>query len=133
MFINKNQNHYASLAQAYLIQLCKTQISRNYKRTVSPTQWLRNQENILLSYFSNLRVQGQMAQRINVALSSIPSDCREIVEFIFFCAMGFTAGSLGLIWNLIFLLSIAVFYCQTVFLLREPQKQINSSQTKGWL
>ena len=41
-----------------------------------------------------------MPQRINVALSSIPSESRELVEFIFFCAVGFTAGNLGLIWYL---------------------------------
>jgi len=38
-----------------------------------------------------------MAQRINVALNAIPSGSRDLVEFIFFCAVGFTAGSLGLI------------------------------------
>jgi len=46
---------------------------------------------------SYLRVQGQMAQRINVALSSIPSGSRDLFEFVFFCAVGFSAGSLGLI------------------------------------
>ena len=44
-----------------------------------------------------LRVQGQMAQRINVALSSIPPGSRDLFEFVSFCAVGFTAGSLGLI------------------------------------
>ena len=39
-----------------------------------------------------------MAQRINVALNSIPSGCRDLVEFAFFCGVGFTFGSLGLIW-----------------------------------
>tara|TARA_Y100001968_G_scaffold298340_1_gene308149 strand:- start:200 stop:361 length:162 start_codon:yes stop_codon:yes gene_type:complete len=48
----------------------------------------------LVSY---LRVQGQMAQRINVALNSIPSDCRDLAEFAFFCGVGFAFGSLGLI------------------------------------
>jgi len=38
-----------------------------------------------------------MAQRINVALNSIPSGCRDLVEFAFFCAIGFTAGNLGLL------------------------------------
>jgi len=38
-----------------------------------------------------------MAQRINVALSSIPTGCRELAEFAFFCGIGFTFGSLGLI------------------------------------
>tara|TARA_Y100001968_G_C19359032_1_gene718737 strand:+ start:554 stop:670 length:117 start_codon:yes stop_codon:yes gene_type:complete len=38
-----------------------------------------------------------MAHRINVALGSIPSGSRDLVEFIFFCAVGFTAGNLGLI------------------------------------
>lgn len=38
-----------------------------------------------------------MAQRINVALNSIPSGSRDLVEFAFFCAVGFTAGTLGLI------------------------------------
>ena len=51
----------------------------------------------VLSFLFNLRVQGQMAQLINVALSSIPSGSRDLVEFIFFCAVGFTAGNLGLI------------------------------------
>ena len=40
-----------------------------------------------------------MAQRINVALNSIPSGCRDLVEFAFFCGVGFTFGSLGLIWS----------------------------------
>ena len=39
-----------------------------------------------------------MAQRLNVVLNSIPSENRDLVEFIFFCAVGFTAGNLGLIW-----------------------------------
>ncbi|AIQ97365.1 hypothetical protein EW15_1273 [Prochlorococcus sp. MIT 0801] len=38
-----------------------------------------------------------MAQRINVALNSIPSGCRDLAEFVFFCGVGFTFGSLGLI------------------------------------
>tara|TARA_Y100001968_G_C19389654_1_gene734846 strand:- start:100 stop:216 length:117 start_codon:yes stop_codon:yes gene_type:complete len=38
-----------------------------------------------------------MAQRINVALNLIPSGCRDLAEFVFFCAVGFTAGSLGFI------------------------------------
>ena len=39
-----------------------------------------------------------MAQRINVVLNAIPSGCRDLVEFAFFCGVGFTFGSLGLIW-----------------------------------
>ena len=39
-----------------------------------------------------------MAQRINVALNSIPLGCRDLAEFAFFCGVGFTFGSLGLIW-----------------------------------
>ena len=54
-------------------------------------------ENFVLSFLFNLRVQGQMAQRINVALSSIPSGSRDLIEFFFLCAIGFTAGNLGLI------------------------------------
>ena len=46
-----------------------------------------------------LRVQGQMAQRINVVLNSIPTGCRDLAEFAFFCGVGFTCGSLGLIWS----------------------------------
>tara|TARA_B100000214_G_scaffold213102_1_gene154806 strand:- start:1224 stop:1340 length:117 start_codon:yes stop_codon:yes gene_type:complete len=38
-----------------------------------------------------------MAQKINIALNSIPSGCRDLVEFAFFCGVGFTFGSLGLI------------------------------------
>tara|TARA_B100000700_G_C14461287_1_gene586211 strand:+ start:224 stop:340 length:117 start_codon:yes stop_codon:yes gene_type:complete len=38
-----------------------------------------------------------MAQRIYVALSSIPLESRDLFEFAFFCAVGFTAGNLGLI------------------------------------
>ena len=38
-----------------------------------------------------------MAQRISVALNQIPSSSRDLLEFAFFCAVGFTAGSLGLI------------------------------------
>tara|TARA_Y100001968_G_scaffold294667_1_gene301409 strand:+ start:219 stop:335 length:117 start_codon:yes stop_codon:yes gene_type:complete len=38
-----------------------------------------------------------MAQQINVALHAIPSRCRDLVEFAFFCGVGFTFGSLGLI------------------------------------
>ncbi len=45
----------------------------------------------------NLRVRGQMAQRINVVLNQIPSESRDLVEFIFFCTIGFTASSLGLL------------------------------------
>ena len=45
-----------------------------------------------------------MAQRINVALNSIPYGSRDLIEFIFFCGVGFTAGSLGLIWASHFLL-----------------------------
>jgi len=40
-----------------------------------------------------------MAQRINVVLNSIPSGCRDLAEFAFFCGVGFTFGSLGLIWH----------------------------------
>ena len=50
-----------------------------------------------LIFSFHLRVQGQMAQRINVALNSIPLGCRDLAEFAFFCAIGFTAGNLGLI------------------------------------
>tara|TARA_Y100001968_G_C19450298_1_gene768064 strand:+ start:6008 stop:6124 length:117 start_codon:yes stop_codon:yes gene_type:complete len=38
-----------------------------------------------------------MAQRISVVLNQIPSGSRDLIEFAFFCAIGFTAGSLGLI------------------------------------
>tara|TARA_B100000029_G_scaffold21768_1_gene21955 strand:- start:16 stop:132 length:117 start_codon:yes stop_codon:yes gene_type:complete len=38
-----------------------------------------------------------MAQRISVALNKIPSGSRDLIEFAFFCAVGFAAGSLGLI------------------------------------
>jgi len=38
-----------------------------------------------------------MAQRISVALVSIPTGSRDLIEFAFFIAIGFTAGSLGLI------------------------------------
>ena len=40
-----------------------------------------------------------MAQRINEALNSIPSGYRDVVEFAFFCGVGFTFGSLGIIWS----------------------------------
>ena len=56
-----------------------------------------NSINFTLSFYFHLRVQGQMAQRINVALNSIPSGCRDLAEFAFFCGVGFTFGSLGLI------------------------------------
>ncbi len=36
-----------------------------------------------------------MAQTLYAALNS---PFRELVEFTFFCAIGFTAGSMGLIW-----------------------------------
>ena len=39
-----------------------------------------------------------MAQSISVVLNSIPSGCRDLAEFAFFCGIGFTFGSLGLIW-----------------------------------
>ena len=52
----------------------------------------------MIIFHIHLRVQGQMAQRINVALNSIPSGCRDLAEFAFFCGVGFTFGSLGLIW-----------------------------------
>tara|TARA_Y100001968_G_C18906602_1_gene503253 strand:+ start:457 stop:573 length:117 start_codon:yes stop_codon:yes gene_type:complete len=38
-----------------------------------------------------------MAQRISVALSQIPTSNRDLLEFFFFCGVGFTAGSLGII------------------------------------
>jgi len=38
-----------------------------------------------------------MAQRISVALNQIPSSSRDLIEFFFFCGIGFTAGSLGLL------------------------------------
>jgi len=38
-----------------------------------------------------------MTRRINVALSAIPTGCRDLIEFAFFCLAGFTFGSLGLI------------------------------------
>ena len=48
-----------------------------------------------------------MAQRISVALVSIPTGSRDLIEFAFFIAIGFTAGSLGLIW--------IRFYCNSYF------------------
>ncbi|KGG16158.1 hypothetical protein EV06_0868 [Prochlorococcus sp. MIT 0602] len=38
-----------------------------------------------------------MAQRICIALASIPTGSRDLIEFAFFVAIGFTAGSLGFI------------------------------------
>ncbi len=38
-----------------------------------------------------------MAQRISIALISIPTSGRDLIEFIFFVAVGFSAGYLGLI------------------------------------
>jgi len=38
-----------------------------------------------------------MAQKINFVLNAIPPGCRDLVEFAFFCGIGFTFGSLGLI------------------------------------
>ena len=64
----------------------------------------------LKSFIFYLRVQGQMAQRINVALSSIPLGCRDLVEFFFFCAVGFTAGNLGLICLNPYLTSFETFF-----------------------
>ena len=46
-----------------------------------------------------VKVKVQMAHLINKALNSIPSGCRDLVEFAFFCGVGFTFGSLGLIWH----------------------------------
>ena len=54
-----------------------------------------------------------MAQLINVVLNSIPTGSRELIEFLFFCAVGFTAGSLGLIW-LVFGEIFQVIQAQTV-------------------
>ncbi len=79
------------------MNLKPSQISRNYKNMVSHHKTALNPQDFLLSFHFHLRVQGQMAQRINVALNSIPSGSRDLVEFIFFCAVGFTAGSFGLI------------------------------------
>ncbi len=75
----------------------QVQISRNYKNRAGKKGTSHNKEKFILSFSFNLRVQGQMAQRLNVALCSIPSGSRDLVEFIFFCSVGFTAGSLGLI------------------------------------
>ena len=75
-----------------------SQISRNHKGRAKFWEIIPNFENFILSFFFHLRVQGQMAQRINVALNEIPSGCRDLFEFIFFCAVGITAGNLGLLW-----------------------------------
>ena len=83
------------------LNIYKLKISRNYKGTVRHRTILHNKELFLLSFYFHLRVQGQMAQRINVVLNSIPSGCRDLAEFAFFCGVGFTFGSLGLIWNII--------------------------------
>ena len=79
-------------------QLSQVQISRNSKNLFRPSKSVHNSEIYVLSFSFHLRVQGQMAQRINVALNSIPSGCRDLAEFVFFCGVGFTFGSLGLIW-----------------------------------
>ena len=52
-------------------------------------------ENFVL-IISDMRVQGQIAQRINLILGSIPSESRVLIE-LFFCAVGFKAGNLGLL------------------------------------
>ena len=72
------------------------QISRNHKRAVRHNKRILVKENFV-QFFLILWVQGQMTQRINVALNSIPSGCRDLAEFAFFCGVGFTFGSLGLI------------------------------------
>ena len=73
-----------------------------------------------------------MAQRINVVLNSIPSGCRELAEFAFFCGVGFTFGSLGLIWNIqLFLFNKQLFYIIILpygEILKESQIQI-----KKWI
>ena len=69
------------------------------KVRINPRKNSPDKENFVLSFLFHLRVQGQMAQRINVVLNSIPSGCRDLAEFVFFCGVGFTFGSLGLIWD----------------------------------
>ena len=51
---------------------------------------------VLLFLFST-KSKTSMAQRINVVLGSITSERRELIEFIFFCAVGLKVGNFGLI------------------------------------
>ena len=87
------------IVKAFTSYRYQDQIRRNHKSTVSPYKDSPDKENFVLSFLFHLRVQGQMAQRINVVLNSIPSGCRDLAEFAFFCGVGLTFGSLGLIWH----------------------------------
>ena len=44
-------------------------------------------ENVVL-IISHMRVQGQIAQRINLILGSIPSESRELIELFSFAPLG---------------------------------------------
>jgi len=70
-----------------------------------------------------------MAQRINVVLNSIPSGCRDLAEFAFFCGVGFTFGRLGLIWHvqLFYLINNSFISSMLPYgeILKESQVQIN--------
>ena len=52
---------------------------------------------IFYYFFGTCEYKVQMAQRITVALTNIPTGSRDLLEFAFFVGVGFTAGSLGLI------------------------------------
>ena len=101
-FINHKLEKISKPTHFGWFNLKLVQISRNHKGAIRIHKIALNPENFVLSFLFHLRVQGQMAQRINVALSFIPSGSRDLIEFIFFCAIGFTAGSLGLIWKIVF-------------------------------
>ena len=60
--------------------------------------YLISKEKNISYIFKNLNTwgaQGKMTQ-INLFMNSMP---RDLTEFVFFLVVGFTAGSIGLIWN----------------------------------
>ena len=65
-------------------------------RKKKKTPLLPSTKNFISYIFSNLitwGAQGQMTQ-LNLIVNSLP---RDLLEFVFFLAVGFTAGSVGII------------------------------------
>jgi len=50
--------------------------------------------------------------QINLIVNSLP---RDLLEFVFFLAVGFTAGSVGIIWNIVIEIITYFIYREFVF------------------
>ena len=77
----------SNLCEIYLLK----SLEKRKKPLYSPQQKI-----LLVIFFLNLitwGAQGQMTQ-LNLIVNSLP---RDLLEFVFFLAVGFTAGSVGII------------------------------------